>query len=137
MTEDIRWLQRFSNYSKALAQLCDAAELANERDLSDLEKQGFVQAFEFTHELAWNAIKDFYENQGESGIQGSRAAVRMAFKRGLIESGQVWMDMIKSRNLTSHTYDEETTEYIVELIRSQYIQEFVKLQDEFNARRSE
>lgn len=137
MTEDIRWLQRFSNYSKALAQLCDAAELANERDLSDLEKQGFVQAFEFTHELAWNVIKDFYENQGESGIQGSRDAVRMAFKRGLIESGQVWMDMIKSRNLTSHTYDEETTEYIVELIRSQYIQEFVKLQDEFNARRSE
>lgn len=137
MTEDIRWLQRFSNYSKALAQLCSAAELANERDLSDLEKQGFVQAFEFTHELAWNVIKDFYENQGEIGIQGSRDAVRMAFKRGLLESGQVWMDMIKSRNLTSHTYDEETTEYIVELIRSQYIQEFIKLQDEFNARRSE
>jgi nucleotidyltransferase substrate binding protein (TIGR01987 family) len=128
MNEDIRWLQRFSNYRKALQQLRNAVELANERELSDLEKQGLVQAFEFTHELAWNVIKDFYENQGESGVQGSRDAVRMAFRRGLLNSGDVWMDMIKSRNITSHTYDQETTDFIVDAVKNKYTQEFIKLQ---------
>jgi len=121
MNQDIRWIQRFSNYSKALQQLTNAVELANERDLSDLEKQGIIQAFEFTHELAWNVIKDFYENQGTTGLQGSRDAVRLAFRRGLIKSGDVWMDMIESRNSTSHTYDVDTMEEIVNLIHLIYL----------------
>jgi nucleotidyltransferase substrate binding protein (TIGR01987 family) len=128
MKEDIRWIQRFSNYSKALKRLGDAVNLAAERPLSDLEKQGLIQAFEFTHELAWNTIKDFYENQGESGIQGSRDAARLAFRRGLISNGTAWMNMIKSRNETSHTYDEATADRIIETITSAYFSEFKALE---------
>lgn len=65
MTEkDIRWIQRFHNFKKALGQLAEAVELAGQRDLSKLEKQGVIQAFEFTHELAWNTLKDFLESRG-------------------------------------------------------------------------
>ena len=128
-TTDIRWIQRLSNYTKALKRLKDALDLEKERPLSDLEKQGLIQAFEFTHEMAWNTLKDFYEYQGVTGIQGSRDAARLAFRRGLVQNGEVWMDMIKSRNLTSHTYDEETAEKIVSAVRGQYIQEFVKLEE--------
>ena len=129
MTEDVRWIQRLDNYSKALGRLREALDLAAERPLSDLEKQGLIQAFEFTHELAWNTIKDFYENQGETDIQGSRDAVRLAFRRGLVPNGEVWMDMIKSRNRTSHTYNEETMEEIVTAVQNLYFSEFIKLEE--------
>ena len=129
MTADIRWKQRFSNYTKALGQLGGAVRLSGSRPLSDLEKQGLIQAFEFTHELAWNVLKDFYESQGTSGLQGSRDAVRLAFKRGLIEAGDVWMAMIESRNRTSHTYDEGTMEDIVQDICRLYYPEFVRLNE--------
>lgn len=127
MTEDIRWIQRFDNFKRSLLQLDNAMALIAERELSDLEKQGVIQAFEYNYELAWNVLKDFYEYQGEQGIQGSRDAIRTAFKRGLIENGEVWMKMIKSRALTSHTYNEEVTKEVLQDIVSHYYVEFVTL----------
>lgn len=132
MNKDIRWIQRLSNYAKALRLLAEAVQLSQTRTLSDLEKQGLIQAFEFTHELAWNVIKDFYESQGTTGLQGSRDAIRLAFKRGLIESGDVWMEMIESRNKTSHTYDEETMEGIVRDVCTSYYPVFVHLKDKLD-----
>lgn len=117
---DIRWLQRFSNFGKALARLDDAVQLARERPLSDLEKQGLIQAFEFTHELAWNVMKDYLAWQGTSGIAGSRDASREFFNRGLIEDGEGWLEMIVSRNQTSHTYNEEVANAIAEHILTTY-----------------
>ncbi len=78
--------------------------------------------------MAWNTIKDFYESQGETDIQGSRDAIRLAFKRGLIDNGETWMNMIASRTLTSHTYNEDSAEEIVSAIISKYYQEFKTLQ---------
>ena len=125
--KDIRWLQRFSNYDKAFKQLENAVNLAKQRQLSELERQGLIQGFEYTYELAWNTIKDFYENQGEMEIQGSRDAIRLAFKRGLINDGDSWMAMIKSRTLTSHTYDEKIVKAVVDEIINCYYDEFLKL----------
>ena len=98
MTEDIRWNQRLANYQRALSQLQAAVELRHVRTLSDLEQQGLIQVFEFTHELAWKVMKDYFIDQGDATIIGSRDAVRAAFAVQLVEDGQAWMDMIKSRN---------------------------------------
>lgn len=126
--QDIRWIQRFNHFTKALAQLREAVELASERPLSKLEGQGLIQSFEFTHEIAWNTLKDFLEERGvQNTIYGSRDASREAFKTGLIKNGQIWMDMIRSRNLTSHTYDEETAAEIVSAVRASYFTEFENL----------
>lgn len=125
--EDVRWMQRFNHYAKALAQLQDAVELAERRQLSRLEEQGLIQAFEFTHELAWNALKDFLESRGVRNLYGSKDATREAFKAGLIENGEAWMQMINSRNLTTHTYDETTAAQIVAAIRHIYYVEFKSL----------
>ena len=102
-TQDIRWIQRYNHFSQAFAQLERAVELSNQRPLTELEEQGMIQAFEYTHELAWNVLKDFLENQGLRNLYGSKDSTREAFKRGLIENGEVWMDMIISRNLSSYT----------------------------------
>jgi nucleotidyltransferase substrate binding protein (TIGR01987 family) len=127
---DVRWIQRLSNFCKALTQLTKFIEKGK---LSELEQQGLIQSFEYNYELAWNTIKDFYENQGEVGIQGSRDAIRMAFRRGLIEDGDIWMKMVKSRTLTSHTYNEDTAKEIVDAIFSNYYGQFIKLQKKFHA----
>lgn len=117
---DIRWQQRLSHYQNALSQLGDAVELSQKRPLSRIEQQGLIKAFEFTHELAWNVMKDFFEFQGNASIMGSRDATREAFLRGLIADGDGWMEMIKSRNQTSHTYNEETANEITGMVISSY-----------------
>ena len=129
MNKDIRWIQRFDNYCRALEHLISAVELSSQRDLTDLETQGLIQAFEFTHELAWNTLKDFLEDRGNSNIYGSKDTTRKAFKLGLIKNGEVWMNMIQSRNRTSHTYNEDTAKEIVTDIIDKYYHEFVLLKE--------
>jgi nucleotidyltransferase substrate binding protein (TIGR01987 family) len=128
--KDVRWIQRYSNYAKALGQL---SKFIEKKELNELEKQGLIQAFEYTYELAWNTIKDYFENQGETEIHGSRDAFRLAFKRGLVENGQAWMDMIKSRTLTMHTYNQEVADTIADAVFNIYYTEFVRLEKTFQA----
>lgn len=106
MEKDIRWKQRFSNYEKALNQLSEAIELYADTD-NDIIKEGIIQRFEFTHELAWKLMKDFLEYEGFVNITGSRTATREMFNKDLLENGQEWMNMIESRNETVHTYQEK------------------------------
>lgn len=144
MTQDIRWQQRFNNYSKALQSLRNniayIKDLHEDLDLSDEEnyhdialgtadivKQGLIQSFEFTHELAWKTIKDFAEYQGNTEITGSRDAIRYAAQVNLITEAHIWMDMIASRNKTSHTYNEETANEIFRNIIIYYVPLFEAL----------
>ena len=128
MSQDIRWIQRLQNYSSALKKLSDAVALSKSRALSELEKQGLIQSFEYTHELAWKLIKDYFEFQGNTSITGSRDASREAFQIGLISQGEVWMEMIKSRNQTSHTYNQVTADQINHNITSKYFSLFIELE---------
>ncbi|MBS3966994.1 MAG: nucleotidyltransferase substrate binding protein [Truepera sp.] len=120
--EEIRWV-----FTKALSRLREAVELAHRRPLTDLEEQGLIQAFEFTHELAWNTVKDFLASRGVSGLYGSKDTTREAFRQGLIANGEAWMEMIRSRNLTSHTYNEEVAKAIAGAISNDYFVEFERL----------
>jgi nucleotidyltransferase substrate binding protein (TIGR01987 family) len=132
--KDVRWIQRFCNYSKALGQL---SKFIEKKELNELEKQGLIQAFEYTYELAWNTIKDYFENQGETGIHGSRDAFRLAFRRGLVENGHAWMDMIKSRTLTTQTYNQEVADAIADAVFNIYYAEFVRLEKTLQALKKE
>jgi nucleotidyltransferase substrate binding protein (TIGR01987 family) len=122
MEPDVRWKRRFSNYNKALSQLQKFIDKGN---LNELEEQGLIQAFEYTYELAWNVMKDYFEYQGEEVIRGSRDAIRLSFNRGLITEGKKWMDMIESRIKSSHTYNEATAEEVVSKILNTYFDCFV------------
>lgn len=131
MTEDIRWKQRFDNFQRALYQLTLAIRLMEQRPLSDLEQQGLIQGFEFTHELAWNVLKDYLEMEGIQGLVGSRSTVREAFKRGLVSDGEAWMDMIEKRNISSHTYNQDVADTVAAAIRKQYYPAFLELRERF------
>ena len=128
MVENIRWQQRFNNYQKALSQL---SKFIQTKNLNELEEQGLIQSFEYTHELAWKTLADFIKNSGNVEIYGSKDATREAFNLGLISNGAVWMNMIISRNMISHSYNEETTIKIISAIKNDYYQEFQKLEKKF------
>lgn len=125
--QDMRWVQRAKHFDKAFSLLEEAVELARQRQLSKLEAQGLIQGFEYTHELAWNTLKDFLETRGVQALYGSRDTTRAAFRAGLIENGEIWMEMIQSRNLTSHTYNEATADQVVGAILDSHFAAFQAL----------
>ncbi|PTN07967.1 nucleotidyltransferase substrate binding protein [Mangrovibacterium marinum] len=131
-SKDIRWKQRFENYKKALATLTKGVQQYHDSGLSELEKQGLIQGFEFTHELSWKVMQDFLKEKGEINIYGSKDATRLAFNRGLLTNGEAWMNMIADRNLSSHTYQEEISEQILHRIVSVYSDLFSSFEDKMN-----
>jgi nucleotidyltransferase substrate binding protein (TIGR01987 family) len=132
--KDIRWQQRFQNFNLAMQKLTQAIHLSEERPLSELEQQGLIQGFAFVHELAWNVLKDFLTYDGIQNIMGSRSSVREAFKHGILPDGQVWMDMIESRNLSSHTYNAQTAIRLATDILTRYYPAFVQFQSDMTKR---
>lgn len=130
---DVRWKQRLQSFRKALGQLRNAVLTSKQRELSELERQGVIQAFEFTHELAWNTLKDYLEDRGEIGIHGSKDATRRAFKVSLIPDDDLWMEMIQSRNRSTHTYNENTAKEIAALIIGSYFTAFEQFENRFSA----
>ena len=115
-----RWEQRLDSYHKALARLAEIVGASKKRMLNEFERDGLVQRFEFTHELSWKLMKAYAEYQGFDGIGGSRDATRKAFEMSLISDGQSWMDMIKSRNETSHNYDGSMADDVVDSIINRF-----------------
>lgn len=113
-------MQRFANYRKAMEKLSQAVRIVSDRlgmdnSLDELLKEGLIQRFEYTHELAWKVMKDYAEYQGYHDIRGSRDAFRKALQMGIIDSA-AWMSSIEDRNLTSHNYDEAVAEEVYEAI---------------------
>ena len=119
-----RLLQRFENYQKSVSHL--ESEVAQYAD-TDLEiiKKGIIQSFEVTHELAWKLMQDFLAYEGETELYGSKSATRLAFNRGMITEGDVWLEMVKSRNLTVHTYDDSLVTLEFEKIVKHYLPLFI------------
>ncbi len=149
--QDIRWEQRFSNFNKALAKLEESVEYIKHNFLDEddeletedlgyvvveLIKEGLIQRFEYTHELAWNVMKDYAYFQGNSTVGGSRDATREAYKLQIIEGAETWMDMIQSRNKTSHTYNETIANEIFGKIINEYFPLFIRFREVMEEKRS-
>ncbi len=122
--QDIRWKQRFAHFVNALKQLKNAKNIQTERNFTELELQGVIQAFEVTQALSWKVMKDFLENQGKTDLFGSKNAVKEAFNVGLITYGDTWLEMIKSRNQTSQIYDQSEILEILVVILNEYYEQF-------------
>ncbi len=120
--ETPRWKYRFKNYSRAFTLLREAIDILHEAQLNQLEKEGIIQRFEYTMELAWKVMKDYLENDGVVFTQTTPGAViRKAFETGLIGKGETWMDALDARNKISHTYDFERFEQVISQIQQNYL----------------
>lgn len=121
-TPDIRWKQRFGNFDRACGLLEEALRTRAPESFSDLEKEGLVQRFEYTFELAWKTLKDYLEYTGVVLEQVTpRHVIRQAFSARILEDGQGWIDMLEHRNLLSHRYDRQTFDRAVAAIAGTYL----------------
>lgn len=132
--KDVRWIQRFNNYRNALRRLEEAGDIVNVAMSSPLNhesvqllKEGLLQRFEFTQELAWKVMKDYLEYQGAESIMGSRDAFRQSLKLGLISDDR-WLNSITDRNITSHAYDESKAGVIYDNVRKVYLPLFLEFE---------
>jgi nucleotidyltransferase substrate binding protein (TIGR01987 family) len=120
MSKELRWEQRFENLESAFG-LLEEALTDGTQDLSDLEKEGVIQRFEYTFELAWKTLKDYLEFSGIVMEQVTpRAVIKQAFAAKIISDGEMWITMLEQRNLMSHTYNQEIFEKVIEQIEDGY-----------------
>ncbi|MCY4277782.1 MAG: nucleotidyltransferase substrate binding protein [Gammaproteobacteria bacterium] len=121
-----RWHYRFDNYRRAYTLLCEAME--HSKALTQLEKEGVIQRFEYTMELAWNTLKDYLEAENVVVEQVTpRAVIRKAFEAKVIRQGDVWQEALDARNKMSHTYNFKNFERVVEAIEQRYLAAFGEL----------
>lgn len=116
MSTDTRWRQRYANFQKALLQLDEAVA---KEEYSNLERQGLIQCFEYTIELAWKTLQDLITAKGYDEKE-PKPVVKRAFQDGLIPDGNAWIEMLDSRNETTHTYNEDTALKVADKIRTKY-----------------
>jgi nucleotidyltransferase substrate binding protein (TIGR01987 family) len=120
MDQDIRWKQRFENFQRAIKLLQEVPEMDLSK-LSFLEKEGIIQRFEFTLELAWKTLKDKMEFDGLILDRISpKMVLKEAFQTKYINNIELWLEMIDDRNLLSHTYDFKFFEEIIPDIQLKY-----------------
>lgn len=124
MISEARWRERFSDYKKALERM---RESLKKEELNELEKDGVIQRFEFTFELAWKTLKDYLEDQSFIDVTSPKKAIQKAFENGLIQNGDAWIEMQEDRNRMSHMYDQSEGEKIFEHIKEKYTKELSDL----------
>lgn len=122
--KDIRWVQRFNNFRRALEKLSEAVAEYDEEAMSDLEKEGVIQRFEYTFELGWKTLQDLLTHKGYADVKGPRPVLTQALRDGYITGEKTWREMKEARELTSHTYDEQEANKIVKKIASAYVKAF-------------
>lgn len=132
--EDIRWKQRFANFSKAMGHLENALQI---HDPDMVQKAGIIQFFEMSFELAWNLVKDYLEDQGFVDVKSPRSALKKAFEVNILKDGHDWMELLQDRNLTAHTYDEQKATDMEHLIQNKYFPILKDLFDSFKEKLNE
>ncbi len=133
--EKPRWIYRFDNYRRAFVLLREAIESMQEKQLSQLEKEGVIQRFEYTWELAWKVLKDYLEHQGVVlDTVTPLSVIKAAYAAKIIKNGDGWMQALDARNKMSHTYDLKTFEKIIDDIRNNYLTLFDALHEDLFAK---
>lgn len=131
-TKDVRWKQRFENFTKAYTSLLESDDALKQEPENSFIKDSLIQRYEYTIELAWKTMKDYLEEQGFIDVSSPKKVVRKAFEEALIQDAPTWIAALNGRNITSHAYDETKANEIVKDISEQYILIFRDLYEQMN-----
>lgn len=127
-----RWIERLTTFKNAIARLCEIVDIYKQRPLNSFENDSLIKRFEFTYEMAWKLMMSYEKENGITELMGSKDVVRRAFAMSLIENGETWLEMIDDRNKTSHLYDEEMAEDMIDDIVHTYFPLFLELRNKMD-----
>lgn len=123
---------KLANFNKAMDRLREGSLKMDVLD--DLARDGLIQRFEFTFELAWKTLKSCFEEEGLMGLNSPKTVLREAFAAGLIQTEEVWLAMLEDRNSAAHIYSEALASKICRRIQERYIDCFAELAEKLRAR---
>jgi nucleotidyltransferase substrate binding protein (TIGR01987 family) len=123
---------KFENYTRALAKLKEGILRFDEAD--DLDRDGLIQRYEFTFELAWKTLKVLFENEGLLGLNSPKTVLKEALEAGLIADEELWLKMLTDRNSTTHIYNEQMASEICNNIRQSHFDALEKLAEQIEKR---
>ncbi|MGI6227632.1 MAG: nucleotidyltransferase substrate binding protein [Peptococcales bacterium] len=126
------YYEKFQAYKNALDRLIEGTYRYDEND--DLLRDGLIQRFEFTFELAWKTLKSIFEDEGLSGLNSPKTVLREAFAAQIITDDELWLNMLNDRNLTAHIYSEELAIKICSNIKNKYVKELLMLVEKIEKR---
>ena len=121
-----RYNTKFENLTNAVERLREGVQ-AYQENPAKIIRDGVIQRFEFTCELAWKTTREFLLDQGFTELNSPKSTMRKAFSYGLIDDEQAWIALLNARNQTSHIYDDHTAAVIAAKIQNAYLPELQKL----------
>ena len=115
-------MNKIENYHRALARLEQAVAAYTAAPEDALYRDGLIQRFEFTAELAWKSLKEYLSDQGTVfELVSPRAVLKEACAAGVLKEPQVWNDILAARNVTSHVYEERTAAEVARQICTDFL----------------
>lgn len=121
MNNEQRWKQRFQNFENAYNTFCRVINTFEQNKSDEIVQMALVQSYEFTIELAWKTLKDYLENEGFDEVKNPKQTIRQAFQSELIHNPEIWMNAIEKRNLTSHVYNKDILQEVVDFIYNEFL----------------
>lgn len=126
-----RKVTKAEQYAMALGRLREALEEYRQTG-SQVVRDGVIQRFEFTSELAWKSCRERLLEEGYMDIDSPKSAMRQAFACGMISDEKGWLQLLQARNLTSHMYSEQQAQEIYAQIEKRFVPLFESLLAKFN-----
>ena len=123
---------KLTNFHNAMSRLKEGVQKWDEAD--DLARDGLIQRFEFTFELAWKTLKTCFEEEGLIGLNSPKTVLREAYAAGLLKSEELWLAMLQDRNSTAHIYSEQVAVQICRRIQERYLDAFAELIEQLGRR---
>ena len=123
---------KLTNFHNAMSRLKEGVQKWDEAD--DLARDGLIQRFEFTFELAWKTLKTSFEEEGLIGLNSPKTVLREAYAAGLLKSEELWLAMLQDRNSTAHIYSEQVAVQICRRIQERYLDAFAELIEQLGRR---
>lgn len=129
-----RFFDKYEKYLQAVERLNEAVQDYEKTPIESI-KDGVIQRFEFTTELAWKTLREYLIDQGYVELNSPKSVLNQSFVIGLFSDERVWLNIINDRNMTSHIYDEKTADEIFQRIKNQYVEEFEKLKSKLGQKK--
>lgn len=123
-------MKKVENYRKAVQRLAEANTEYQKNLENDIIRDGLIQRFEFTFELAWKSAKEYLIDQGVADdLHFPKQVLRAAYENQMIDDEALWLKMLESRNRTSHIYDDRIAAAIAKDISASFLPILKKLSD--------
>lgn len=131
--QNIRWVQRFENFEKASTNLTETTECIKQNGINKIYTMALIQAYEIVFELAWKTMKDYLQFNGII-TDTPRETIKEAFSKNIISDGQIWIEMMETRNKASHTYRAEYAKRLCDDILNVYSKQITDLLEFFKGK---